>query len=196
MTSESSPAPRRRPLALLADLDGTLLDSPLDLAALKREVGAHDTSILEHLATLPLDEAARGWAIVASYENRAAEHAVWAPGAARLLAHCRASGVAVAIVTNNSGEIVRPILARLGIECAVVIAREDAIPKPAPEPILLALQRLGVSLADAAFLGDAELDVRAGAAAGIHTVHVGPHCQGHCQAHAATLDEAWPLLGL
>lgn len=184
------------PAALLADLDGTLVDSPLDLDALKQEVGAQGRTILEHLAASPPEEAARGWAIVARHEAEAAEHAVWAPGAERLLERCRALGVPLAVVTNNASAVVRPVLARLGLRYEVLVTREDAMPKPSPEPLLLALRRLGVGREAAVFLGDAELDVRAGQAALVRTVHVGPRCAGICRAHAATLDEAWPLLGL
>ncbi len=189
-------ARRPAPAALLADLDGTLVDSPLDLDALKREIGAHGTTILEHLAALPAVAAAHGWEIVHAHEARAAEHAVWAPGAQRLVSRCATLGIPLALVTNNAAAIVRPVLDRLGLACATLVTREDAPPKPSPDPLLLALDRLAVPAQRAVFLGDAELDVRAGEAAGVFTVHVGPRCAGLCRAHAATLDDAWPLLGV
>ena len=44
--------------------------------------------------------------------------------------------------------------------------------KPDPEPLLLALERLGASPEETAYVGDAPFDVRAAKAAGIHAVAV------------------------
>ena len=44
--------------------------------------------------------------------------------------------------------------------------------KPAPEPLLLALERLGARPDETAYVGDAPFDVRAAKAAGIHSVAV------------------------
>ncbi|MGW5440589.1 HAD family hydrolase [Nocardia asteroides] len=52
----------------------------------------------------------------------------------------------------------------------VVIAHEDAPAKPAPDGILAACARLGVSPERAFFIGDRTTDVRAGRAAGVITV--------------------------
>lgn len=53
----------------------------------------------------------------------------------------------------------------------VVIGCEDVKnPKPHPEPLLLAASRLGVSPADAVYVGDAHTDVEAAKAAGMKAV--------------------------
>ena len=96
------------------------------------------------------------------------------PGAASVLSTLRENGTRLAVVTSkHSG------LARRTLECcglwesldAVVCADEVERPKPDPEPVQLALKRLG--LADEAnevvFVGDSPFDLRAGRAAGTHT---------------------------
>jgi phosphoglycolate phosphatase-like HAD superfamily hydrolase len=55
----------------------------------------------------------------------------------------------------------------------VVVAHEDAAPKPAPDGVLYALDRLGVSAAWAMFVGDTANDMAAGRSAGVRTVGVG-----------------------
>ncbi len=44
--------------------------------------------------------------------------------------------------------------------------------KPDPEPLLLALERLGVEATEAAYVGDSPFDVRAARAAGVHAIAV------------------------
>lgn len=55
----------------------------------------------------------------------------------------------------------------------VVIAHEDAPPKPAPDGVLTACARLGVQPAHALFLGDTVNDIAAGRSAGVLTVGAG-----------------------
>ena len=54
----------------------------------------------------------------------------------------------------------------------VVGGDETARHKPDPAPLLLALERLGVEPADAAYVGDSPFDIRAARAAGMHAVAV------------------------
>jgi pyrophosphatase PpaX len=64
---------------------------------------------------------------------------------------------------------------RLGIEpwFDVVVTCDDTVThKPDPEPIQLALERLGARPADAAYVGDSPFDVAAARAAGVFAVAV------------------------
>jgi HAD superfamily hydrolase (TIGR01509 family) len=56
---------------------------------------------------------------------------------------------------------------------SVVITRDDVpMLKPAPDPIVECLRRLGVSASEAVYVGDSPVDVRAGRAAGTMTIGV------------------------
>ena len=56
----------------------------------------------------------------------------------------------------------------------VVVAREDTERhKPEPDPLLLAVERLGGDAAEAAYVGDSPFDIRAAKAAGVFAVAVG-----------------------
>ncbi len=75
----------------------------------------------------------------------------------------------LAIATNRGGSVV-PILAHFGLQDyfqAVVTSRDVTRPKPAPDMLLLAAERLGVAGAACLFIGDSELDMQAAADAKI-----------------------------
>jgi pyrophosphatase PpaX len=55
----------------------------------------------------------------------------------------------------------------------VVVAFEDySKPKPDPEPLRVALERLGVSSDEAIYIGDSDTDIEAATAAGMPSIHL------------------------
>jgi pyrophosphatase PpaX len=73
--------------------------------------------------------------------------------------------------------------------------------KPDPEPLLLALERLGVAAGDAAYVGDAPFDIKAAKAAGIFSVGVtwgGIHARERLEAEQpdALVDTPEELYGV
>jgi len=159
-----------RPRAVLFDMDGTLTLPNHDFAAIKAEMGlAPDTMILEELERLErIDPVRLGElrAILEKHELRAAETAVARPGAVELLRGLHGLGLRTALITRNARRFVAMTLARIGLEFDVVLTREDADPKPSPEPLRLACARLGVATGEAWMVGDFLYDILAGEAAG------------------------------
>ncbi len=82
-------------------------------------------------------------------------------------------GVGLGIVTAQAHRrlsfLLLPVVADL---VDVVIAHEDAAPKPAPDGVLSALDQLHVSAARAIFIGDTANDIAAGRSAGVRTIGV------------------------
>ncbi len=73
-------------------------------------------------------------------------------------------------IATNRGNSMSEILAHFGIEGyfrAVVTSRDVVRPKPYPDMLLLAAEKLGVATENLLFVGDSELDRRAARAAGI-----------------------------
>jgi HAD superfamily hydrolase (TIGR01509 family) len=103
------------------------------------------------------------------------------------------------LVTRNSRKSVDLIQARLRLPFSAIVTREDAPPKPAPDPILLACRQLAVSAQEALFVGDFEFDMLAGRRAGVQTVllcnSVQPFSQ-HADHLISSLSEIPRLLGL
>jgi pyrophosphatase PpaX len=94
------------------------------------------------------------------------------PGVPAFLADLRMAGVRTAIVTSKGRGMTGRSLAHVGLAESfdTIVTYEDTERhKPGPEPVLLALERLGVPPARAVFVGDSPHDMHAGRAAGVAT---------------------------
>lgn len=83
----------------------------------------------------------------------------------------------LAIVTSRIKEGVQIMYEATGTDGLfdVVISFDDYThPKPSPESLLIALQRLGIEPREAVYVGDSHVDVEAAQAAGIWSIHVAP----------------------
>ncbi|MDX2222565.1 MAG: HAD family hydrolase [Rhodospirillaceae bacterium] len=100
------------------------------------------------------------------------------PGAADALGALGDAGVYLGVVSNKTGKYLRAEADHLGWTPRfgrLVGAQDVARDKPAADPVLAALAPAGVSPgADVWFVGDAEIDVVCGQAAGCTTVLVPP----------------------
>jgi phosphoglycolate phosphatase/AHBA synthesis associated protein len=127
---------------------------------------------------------------------RHAAATVWVDPAARpLLEALRAAGRRRAVVTNTLTPLARHVLEAAGLlPLLEVVACADQVPraKPAPDLVLHACARLGVSPAEAWMVGDSRYDRGAAGAAGVRFVGLG--LDG--DARIESLPELAPLLGL
>jgi pyrophosphatase PpaX len=97
------------------------------------------------------------------------------PGAAETVMELARRGVALALVTSKlrRGTLRGMELCGITRHFPVIVTPEDvANPKPHPEPVLAALDRLGVPAHEAVFVGDSPHDIAAGRAAGTRTAAV------------------------
>jgi phosphoglycolate phosphatase-like HAD superfamily hydrolase len=125
------------------DLDHTLIQTPLDLAAMAidmrtlierakgplpaREERYRVGELIAHCqANAPTLEAAV-WEVALDHERRAMEVASLEPGALTAVVGARRNGFATAIWTNNARDLTVPALARLGLadELDLVVTRDD-----------------------------------------------------------------------
>lgn len=162
----------RRIKAVIFDLDGTLVDSRLDFALIRQEMGIGPEPILEQMSQLPESERLRCQAILDIHEWQGAERAVARPGAAAWVCHLDARGVPRAILTRNSRSVVERTLERVGLPFEHVVAREDAPAKPDPAGVFALCDRFAVSPAETLVIGDYAFDIDVGLAAGAQTALV------------------------
>jgi HAD superfamily hydrolase (TIGR01509 family) len=162
--------------AVVFDFDGTLTaPGGLDFPAIKRELGCPlDRFVLEFVRELGEPERARALAALERLELEGAARSRANEGAVDLVATLRAAGLGVAVVTRNGRAAVHRAFENCaGLRLAdfgAVVTRDDAVaPKPAPDGVLLACERLGVAPNEALMVGDYALDVEAGRRAGALT---------------------------
>ena len=184
----------RETLAVLFDLDGTLIDSAPDLGA-----AADQMRITRGLASLPLERyrpmagaGARGMLGVAfgitpdapdfislreefflNYEARMLRNTQVFSGVAELVEALCERGLRWGVVTNKSGRFTDPLTRAIPLfGTAGTIVSGDTTPysKPHPEPLFEAARRLGVAPEACVYVGDDERDMLAGRAAGMRTI--------------------------
>ena len=175
--------------AVVCDWDGTLLDSRAALLgawheATERVLGRRFPATADEereVFTLPgssiwprLAPDARGLQALAERFQEAYESTgelVRAfPGVREALAELRAAGVAIGVVTSKARRRFSLDSQRAGLDALIDVSVCDGdapAPKPDPRPVLVALERLGVSAGDALMVGDTPVDVTAGLRAGV-----------------------------
>jgi len=186
----------------LFDLDGTLIDSiELILRSYRHTMRLHrghepsDDVWMEGLGT-PLwvqfrhftEDPAEIEAMVATYRayNLAHHDELVRPydGVVEAVRALRARKKTLGLVTSKMRSGALRGLRVAGLEDAfqvIVGADEVTHPKPHPEPVLMALERLRAPAAGAVFVGDSRHDVECGRAAGVKTAAVlwGPFDRAH-----------------
>ncbi len=98
------------------------------------------------------------------------------PGIVETLTSLRAAGIATAVATNSDARSAGVVLGAHGLDLlldAIVTVDQVSGPKPNPESILLAVERLAVAPHEVVFVGDSPADMVAARAAGTVAVAAG-----------------------
>jgi HAD superfamily hydrolase (TIGR01509 family) len=161
---------------IIFDMDGTLVDSRLDFAAMRHEMGLPDgTPILEGLAKTPNGpDRERMLRVMRTHELRGADEAVLFEGVLDFLGHLDQRGIPAAVLTRNSRESTERTLNRLNLSFSQVVTREDAPPKPDPAGVRLIAERWGLEPLEIIVVGDYLYDLQAGRRAGMRSVLFAP----------------------
>ena len=179
-------------LLLLFDLDGTLVDSRADLAAATNRMRAlHGlppidiptvvSYVGDGLAKLaeralqgaPVDPAAAAREIGECYDGHETDATRPYPGVDAGLRALHAAGHRLGLVTNKPARHARRIFDHFGWTplFAVILAGGDTPAlKPAPDPILEAMRRTGVSPGSTWMVGDHHTDLEAARRAGVSSI--------------------------
>jgi len=172
---------------LIFDFDGTLVDSyPLIEQAFAHVMREHRLDeaarqLFRKSRGLPLPEqmkliAPDMWEeLVETYRavDRTLGHAQVFRGVPTMIRRLRQAGAPLAVVSCKRRALVEAELEATGLRSHfdVVIGFEDVTPpKPAPDPLLAAIARLGLSRSAAMYVGDSMVDLKTGRAARVRTV--------------------------
>jgi HAD superfamily hydrolase (TIGR01549 family) len=154
---------------VIFDLDGTLTRPFLDFPRIRAAIGLAEP-LLESMLALPDGLArARAFSVLEEFEREAADRSELNDGAREVLDLLRRRGIHAGLVTRNSRSSARITLEKHALAFDVVMTRDDAPPKPRPEPLLRICEHFRVAPAEALMVGDFRLDVAAGKAAGTRT---------------------------
>jgi phosphoglycolate phosphatase len=178
----------RRPRAIVFDLDGTLVDSALDLAAtLNRQLSRHGRTqvALADVRNMIGEGAAKlvergfnktggmpngAWTLdkltaefLADYSKAVALHTRPFPHVVDALERFGRAGIAMGVCTSKAGALTRQLLDELDLtrHFAAVAGGDDVrARKPDPSHVLHVLERMGVPADNAIYVGDSETDVK------------------------------------
>jgi HAD superfamily hydrolase (TIGR01549 family) len=159
--------------ALLFDMDGTLTVPNIDWKILRTRVGVPEgVGIMEHIYTLSKQEAQRADNIVREIEMASVQKAIANQGLAELFANLAQKPWKLALVTNNHRQAMELVVATFNLHFDLLLSREDAQLKPAPDLLQLALEHFDLAATEAVFVGDGRYDRDASAAAGVRYIHL------------------------
>jgi phosphoglycolate phosphatase len=208
---------------VLLDLDGTLLDTAPDMAAalnrLRAENGraaldpgvirphvSHGAAALVRLGfpDVSEDEFQRlRERFLLVYASDIARATAVFPGFEAVLAALEAARVPWGVVTNKQTSLTTPLLEHMRLtQRAACVVCGDTVGqrKPHPAPLLHAAGLVGLEPRECVYVGDAERDVQAGRAAGMHTLialfgYLGEHDRPELWRADALIQEPGELLG-
>jgi phosphoglycolate phosphatase len=168
------------------DLDHTLVNSPLDLAAMAldirrmleracgplppREDRYRVGELIDRCRAVSADLEASAWAIALAHERRAVASAWLEPGAREALTGARAAGCGVALWTNNAREVTTLALDRFGLlpHFDLVVTRDEmGALKPAPDGWSVIAAHFDAREEAAVVVGDSWVDGLAADKAGV-----------------------------
>jgi len=180
--------------AILFDLDGTLVDTARDLASalnyllsqegerqlpfeVIRPHASHGTMALIKVG-FNIDESDPRFPrfrqeIIDHYLAHIADESVLFEGMASVLEQLEWSAQPWGVVTNKPAFLTQPLLEQLNLwDRASVVVSGDTLKqrKPDPAPLLYACEQVGSRPESSIYIGDAERDIAAGRAAGMHTI--------------------------
>ncbi|MEO6864068.1 MAG: HAD-IA family hydrolase [Gemmatimonadaceae bacterium] len=184
-------SPRARPIAVLFDLDGTLIDSiGLLLASVRHAfegfngrapteqewVAGIGTPLGKQLQAF-CESDAQLEAVTLRYRTfqRAAHDRLTTafPGTLEVLGSLAAAGHPMGIVTSKSNEMMDRALDLTGIApymTSTIGCDSCSLHKPDPFPVRMALGELGYDAGEAVFVGDSPHDINSGNSAGVVSI--------------------------
>ena len=178
----------------LFDLDGTLVDSLMDLALSTNEVlkmhhlPIHDISAYNQFVgngvrklierALPqdrqdlLEDCLADFQIV--YDQHCLDHTLPYPGMKELIEYLKNDGIKMSVVTNKPHHLAVKIVETVFPDTFItILGQQDLYPiKPHPQSTFMALMSMRMSKENCFFIGDSNVDIQTGHEAGMDTIGV------------------------
>ena len=156
---------------IIFDLDGTLIDSSLNLSLIKSELSVPDgMTILNFIKNLnDVIKQKKAINIVLKHEQRAAEDAHPILGVKKFLNFVLERKIKTSIVTLNSKVATNQIVKCLNHHFDHILTRDDFAPKPDPASALFIAKQWKLKTNEIIFIGDFKNDILTGKNAEMQT---------------------------
>jgi phosphoglycolate phosphatase len=204
-------------VAILFDLDGTLIDSFAAIAASVNHVRQRrglpelsETEVSKYVGrgaiklmqdVVPVGDAQENLDWYHEHHPKVIRPLTrFLPGAEATLRALHAAGKKLGICSNKPVVFTRELVEHLGIACLLdaVLGPEDvARPKPAPDMLLEAMRRLGCRTPETLYVGDMTVDIETARAAGVTVWAIATGTQNAAMLHGAdrVLERLEDLVG-
>lgn len=162
---------------IIFDLDNTLLSSRLDFGKIRAAINCPKSEdIIAFIERLPT-KAQRDDAMarVVAFEIDDALHSNWLEYAKDTVQSFAKCGLQMAIVTRNCRDAALLKMRENQVPINVLLSREDAPPKPAPDALLMVANQWDIDPQHLAYVGDYKYDVDAANNAGMLSVLLAPN---------------------
>ncbi|MGB5325999.1 MAG: HAD-IA family hydrolase [Pseudomonadales bacterium] len=184
----------KKRMAVLFDLDGTLVDTAPDFILAANELRAalgwpplpgatiaaqvSNGALAVTRVTYAIDAGhpsfeQRRQNLLDAYEKHLGAASMLYAGLDVMLAQLDVKGIPWGVVTNKPLRYAAPLMDRLALStnCATLVCPDHvAERKPHPEGLLLAAKQMGMAAEDCIYAGDHLRDIEAGRAANMHTI--------------------------
>lgn len=162
---------------IVFDLDNTLLSSRLDFGKIRTAINCPKSEdIIAFIDKLPekklRDDA---MACVIAFEIEDALYSSWLEQAKETLDFFALRGLKMAIVTRNCRDAALLKMRENQVPIDLLLSREDAPPKPAPDALLMVASQWDIDPNHLAYVGDYKYDVDAANNAGMLSVLLAEH---------------------
>ena len=155
---------------IIFDMDGTITKPKVDFAAIEREIGAKVGFIIDYAERSSPEERTRALSILERFEAQAAIESELNEGVLEMLEFLSKKKLKKALLTRNPRKSVDTVLRKHNLHFEYIVSREDAKPKPAPDPIFLLSKKMEIHTDHLLMVGDYKYDIMCGKAAGTRTV--------------------------
>ena len=155
---------------IIFDMDGTITKPKVDFAAIEREIGAKVGFIIDYAERSSPEERTRALSILERFEAQAAIESELNEGVLEMLEFLSKKKLKKALLTRNSRKSVDTVLRKHNLHFEYIVSREDAKPKPAPDPLFLLSKKMEIHTDHLLMVGDYKYDIMCGKAAGTRTV--------------------------
>lgn len=147
---------------IVFDLDGTLVSSKLDFAAIKAEIGCPaNADALAYIDSLSsVEDRARAMRVIQHHEMQDATDSTWLPGAEQFVNQCAQQQIPMAIMTRNSRVAAAAKIQQNQIPIQLIVSREDAPAKPNPLGLVRIAEQLKLQPKQLLVVGDYKYDLQ------------------------------------